>query len=562
MKVGRLLLLSALTALFLLGWPGTAKADTLGNLMEVLEEDKHAATYDMNLNAPFTKESAGYREDISIETGELHVNRTDLVLPGRNGFDLAVQTRYESGAAKLFDENVQATWTGKTGSHSYGSAVVAYYEVFRTSDNYWLRSDWVAYAAGQTITGSFVVGAERWVFTGYLYVTSNPGDIIATDDTANITFSSAPAEKSSFLKLRYCLGEGWRFALPAVEVSTIHSGLKWLYLPDGAVYQVDPSTPPAHPSGLLGYDLTDLVFSSDTSYTNGTETSAFRLRAKDGRETFFASDGRVIGARDRFGNAIRYFYTTDTYGQKRLASVTDSVGRTATVSYVGDDVVVASGERKVTYRRAGVAGYAGKYYLTTVVDPAGREVRYDYGLAGAQFWVYGSSTKTGVNQHARLTAVTWPTRAQTRYQWVMGTKNLGAPGKMQYYRISRRADVVGGAEAYVLGYAYEKEPDGYPDYKDPSDLPATYSYATTVADAAGLSVRYQYDYRHHNTLTTYSGSGVARTVRTTYDEDTGMPASSVTAMSNERGESSEAWRTTRYDGSGDLVFESAPYKTG
>jgi len=533
---------------------GTARADTLGSLMEVLEEDKNAASYDIALNAPFTKESSGYLEDIAAETGELSVTRSEFSLPGRNGFDLTLRVRYESGAAKLFDDNALATWTGSTGSHTFAYAVVAFYEVFRSSDNYWLRSDWKEYAAYQTITGSFTVGTERWVFNGYVYYQSDPDTIITTHDTANVAFSGTPAEKSAFLKDRYCLGEGWGFALLGVEISAINADDKWLHLEDGTVYKVDVDG-----TGLEGYALRDMVFSPYAGYDNGAEAAAFRLGYKDGREVFFSAAGRVIGTRDRFGNEIRYFYATDAQGRTRLAKVVDTIGRTVHITYSDTKVVIATGARQVVYERTPIPGHSGKYYLSRVTDPAGRMVGFSYTLGSTQFWVYDGSGKTATNTCANLTSVAWPTGAETEYTFQRGTKRLGGLGSVQYYRTSRRADIVDGREVGVLAFSYYNEPDGYPATGGAPSPPIPCSYATTRLDQAGLTTIHYYNSNHRNWLTTSAGGGVNNRVETTYDPVTGMPLETTTTFTGRLGAVMSSCQVTRDDLFKNLVFQSSPY---
>lgn len=565
--------------LFLALRTGVAHAGTLDNLMEVLEEDKNAAAYDMDLNAPFSKASSGYLESVDAETGELSVTRTELTISGRNGLDLVLRIGYESGAANLFDQNVRATWTGGTGSHTFAQAVVAYYEVFRSSDNYWLRSDWMEYGAYQTITGSFTVGTERWVFSGYVFYSSDPTTIIATNDTSNVSFSGTPAEKSAFLRGLYGLGEGWRFALPAVEISAANPEVKWLHLDDGAVYKVGTG-----PSGLEGYSFLDMVFSAFAGYGNGVDQAAFRLRRKDGREVFFSSTGRLIGRRDRFGNEIRYFHTVDGQGVARLTRIVDTLGRVITISYSDTRIAIAAGARQVVYERAAIPAYAGKYYLRKVTDPAGRATSFSYDLGEARFWVFSDMGKTAVNRYANLAEVGWPTGAGTTYAYATGTKKLGLVGEMQYFRTLRRADEISGAgvaetggvavarEVDVLVYSYYGEPDGcvppsgVASPPPPSPLlvggsasARAFSYVTRVTDQAGLTTTHYYDSGHHNALTTFEGAGLAKAVETTYDPTTGMPLETTTTFTGRLGAIMSSCQVTSYDLFKNLVFQSSPY---
>ncbi|MEO3943956.1 RHS repeat-associated core domain-containing protein [Gorillibacterium sp. CAU 1737] len=94
-----------------------------------------------------------------------------------------------------------------------------------------------------------------------------------------------------------------------------------------------------------GQTVKDVVVKRSTEYSNGQTdgTSAYIMTGKDGKKTYFAEDGRILGIVDRYGNQIMFEYsslnyTTDgQYVTKRLISkITDSIGRVVTMEYPED----------------------------------------------------------------------------------------------------------------------------------------------------------------------------------------------------------------------------------
>jgi hypothetical protein len=108
---------------------------TVTALMKVLKEEANDSVYNIDLNAPFTKETSGVREDVSTETGSLVVNNTLLSIPGKNGMDLNLTLTYNNQQAKLYNEGTSSTDI----ANSYGQTVIVFYDVY-DSNGYWLRT--------------------------------------------------------------------------------------------------------------------------------------------------------------------------------------------------------------------------------------------------------------------------------------------------------------------------------------------------------------------------------------------------------------------------------------
>ena len=163
-----------------------------------------------------------------------------------------------------------------------------------------------------------------------------------------VDYVSSDIKTSSFNEERYNLGIGMRFSFPMIEVRQNSDGTStdFLHTQSGDVYRLKADTL-AGASVLLpeGQTIKDVVVRTSTAFSNGQNdgTSKFMMTEKEGKKTYFAADGRILGIVDRYGNTIKFEYTTLSYtidGQqinKRLISqITDTIGRVTTIEYKED----------------------------------------------------------------------------------------------------------------------------------------------------------------------------------------------------------------------------------
>ncbi|WP_378127228.1 RHS repeat-associated core domain-containing protein [Cohnella boryungensis] len=163
-----------------------------------------------------------------------------------------------------------------------------------------------------------------------------------------VDYVSSDIKTSSFNEDRYNLGIGMRFSFPMIEVKQNSDGTStdFLHTQSGDVYRLKADTL-AGASVLLpeGQTIKDVVVRTSTAFSNGQNdgTSKFVMTEKEGKKTYFAADGRILGIVDRYGNTIKFEYTTLSYtldGQtvnKRLISqITDTIGRVTTIEYKED----------------------------------------------------------------------------------------------------------------------------------------------------------------------------------------------------------------------------------
>ncbi|MEW6183371.1 MAG: RHS repeat-associated core domain-containing protein [Bacillota bacterium] len=512
---------------------------TVSNLMSVLREDKQKAAYNVNLNAPFGKESCGINENISTETGELSILQTILDLPGRNGMDLVLQAEYRNRDAKLFNETTRSAAV----PISYGQTVVAYYDVF-DQNGYWLKTGALEYTNCDSVLAEWQYNQERWVFNGYL--SYDAGGTV----TAAAGIYNAAQERSKALTGRYLLGEGWAIDLPYLD---IEGDSVFVRLQDGSVYKADFN--PAN--GLEKYELTDLLFARYTDFSYGNETAAYRLYFKDGDEFFFSADGFLIGQRDSHRNTIRYYYG-DVSGIKALTMVEDSVGRTVKIGYNDTATVISSGSKQVTLMKRPIPGQSSKHYLAGFIDAEGREVKYQYSFDAAEFDMAGGKPPA-FNNYANLVEIQYPTGARTIYSYVRGRKNIGQSGSMEYFKVRERYDQDGDRILNRLTYRYANEPDGYPTYKA-DQVPDNYRYETFALNSKNLTVGYTFDGRHLPVTTRVTGKRLMAQTDTGYHERYKLPVRVRERVFNETGNAMEKVDLYDYDSRGNVIVENHPTK--
>ncbi len=177
-----------------------------------------------------------------------------------------------------------------------------------------------------------------------------------------VDYVYSDADTSSFYEDRYNIGIGMRFSFPMMEIreNEDNTSHRFLHTETGDVYRLKPYTVDGVLTYLVeGQTIKDVVVRESTSFSNGQNdgTSKYVMERKDGKKTYFAEDGRILGIVDRYGNQITFEYTTLSYSidgkqiNKRLISkITDTIGRVVTIEYKEDHSYVAgSGNQTPIY---------------------------------------------------------------------------------------------------------------------------------------------------------------------------------------------------------------------
>lgn len=207
----------------------------------------------------------------------------------------------------------------------------------------------------------------------------------------------------------YPIGAGWSFDIPSIEIDEV--GNKYLKY-EGGSYFVTESPDGYQPHG---YHLKDLIFYVDKSVTVHNQTSSYMLLSVlDGRKYYFSDRGRLIQISDRYGNTIKFHYSSSDYDNAFVLSrIIDAVGNQITITYSPEQVVITNGSKQVTYYKTTLSG--GRELLSEVIDQAGRRTVYSYWVRNAYFNIADDSPVN--NPIALLTSVQHPTGSKSAYSY-------------------------------------------------------------------------------------------------------------------------------------------------
>ena len=269
--------------------------DRLNNMIGPREQ------YNTMLSPVYLKANST-EEAVSTQSGELTLAQTDYVLPGINGLDLEIKRIYKSGTSNIKDIKVKyqrGAWIDTTHIASVGG------EQYLVESGYYEEGKWIDY-----------------------------------------TYSDA--NTSTFYEDRYNLGIGMRFSFPEIELKDNSDGTKaiYLYTELGDIYELEKKTVDQqevyYPKNQTVEDVKIMLTGE---YTNGQSDgqSKYKMEDKNGKKTYFAEDGRILGIVDRYGSNIKFEYTAQTYAidnttrtKKLISKITDSVGRIVTIDYNED----------------------------------------------------------------------------------------------------------------------------------------------------------------------------------------------------------------------------------
>lgn len=164
-----------------------------------------------------------------------------------------------------------------------------------------------------------------------------------------VDYVHSDAKTSSFYEDRYNIGIGMRFSFPQMEIrkNSDESSHMFLHTESGDTYRLKrPVLMDEKITYLLeGQTIKDVYVRESTDFSNGQSdgTSKYVMMGKDGKKTYFAEDGRLLGIVDRYGNTIKFecttlIYTIDgtTITKKLISKITDTVGRVVTIEYKED----------------------------------------------------------------------------------------------------------------------------------------------------------------------------------------------------------------------------------
>ncbi len=462
-------------------------------------------------------------EDIDPATGTINLKQTDINLKGRNGLDFSLSRYYSQNNSALFEPYVTSSANYATHYQFIGYYVDVTKKVFKCVNGIVLDS-----TSSQELHGYYDTYSEAQAFSSY--VNSLPRiygadyyDPQHESYVYDVTEYSASGPLEDYDTYRYIkdytynnnignstsndkysdLGSGWSFDLPYIETV---GGYEYLNYGSAGAWQIDFGSSGGQ-SHLKNYPLIDMKLNNDNqSYYNGQAYSNYVLEHKDGKKTFFGSDGRLLGIKDRFNNEIKFQHDTSRTGCPIINKIIDSVGREINISYSASQVLVtvndmtdATKNKTITYNKIAIPGYSNKYKLDNFIDPMNRVTRYEYTVKAANVNLSNKNISGGVtNQFACLTKIVSPTSGESIYNYSKIIKNCGNDGVMESYKLYERYDSKNDGVKYnykKFNYLYGStgEFDGYPSYNSEASIPSSYTFKTQVLDGLNNSEIYTYD---------------------------------------------------------------------
>ncbi len=523
--------------------------------------------------APFTYQE--YNEDrIEMNTGGLIHENVDVYLPGRNGLDFKLVSRYNSGE----HEGGEKEYIERRGSVTFYNVVIKYKryiyggpyagtlveegdfeiiediynselerleDIYNNQDNrvYYL---WQGTWGDMDVTFKDILHLERNTYYS----------VPTTSYSIHRWFTPRYAQKDS------PLGLGWSFVFDSIEIVEDKSYYndylggwanyinkkkgKYLHLEDGQVYEIEDNLK------LKEYKLDDMRLEQDSSYKNGQNISSYyALKYKDGIKKYFAQDGRLLAKVDRYGNTIEYQHTL-IRNHPVITKIIDTLGREVTINYDFNNlkvVVTAPGNRKVTYELAqdgflldrvtGQAYYTYSYKVVNRKDFENRITAYEYGYSTPLvFCVYDAGI--GVLSSNILTKITFPTGSYIEYEYA-DEKRFIYGGYESYPVVKKRTTVettknVIHLREYINDYNYTKYPfipdDEYQMHLD-NYYPKFYRFLMIDRkDYTGTIKTQCFKFNYNNqltdkeeyrSLTYYTGSSGYLVVRRVYEQGVEYP---------------------------------------
>ncbi|WP_312502282.1 RHS repeat-associated core domain-containing protein [Lacrimispora sp.] len=356
--------------------------------------------------SPFTYFETNH-VNVQLNTGNVQYETTDFVLPGRNGFDVTIARRYDSGCANLVD---MAPYVMNSRLIT-GSIDNSYYTA-----TYGLGHGW-----SFVLPSIETVQNLRWAWQPNLIGTRSYDYILHLEDGRNLEINRI---SDAF--------EDYR--LIDVEILT-RSGTIW------------------HPYATGIAKRYHIII----KYKNGN-MDYFNSDRDDGdRDIPNPNNFTLVARQDKFGNTV--FYDLRRSGGMEIV---DTWGRTIKLERTNYGLVWKLPES--TPGKACELSYhidkRGTHKLTEVTDPAGCKTQYSYeeyrcNMKCASDGRVGNNTGTQPRKYLLLRSVTYPNHASTQFTYdrEISIEN-DAGGYITHSALTMKKDIVDGAEYNQGVYIY------------------------------------------------------------------------------------------------------------
>ena len=400
-------------------------------------------------DAPFSYRS-NINERINLNTGGLVYESADAVLPGKNGMDLSIVSRYDSYSANIHDTYTKTSITISVDPQYPG-----------------------IYITGVELS-SHLKQSENSLYSGMGIGWSLGFGYIETDGGRKYLHMAGGGV--------YPVASSFSAASSNLEGYTL-TDIQLLF--DNGTYsngQVSSYYVLRHKSGLREY------FSFDGRLIG--QKDRFGNTIKFEHTQSVSGKYNISKITDTHGRVVNISYTGTSLGQNVVVTMPDG--------------------GNITYVLEKLPGYfAATYMLVQKTDQLGNVTQFSYSLGLAAEKLYGQSVDTANKRYVNLIKVTYPTGAVTEYTYEKRNENIGVDGSTQAYKIVERHDRQSGVIYNAETYTYSGSHTAYPSYSGMAAAPGGYTYMTEVASpAAGKRISSVFNKQNLKTsVATYDLSG-------------------------------------------------------
>lgn len=366
---------------------------------------------------------ASAQVDVTLSSGNVQYETTDFVLPGRDGFDVRIARRYDSGCANLVDLYPDQVWG------EIRSAV--------TDNKHYTRAYGLGYG------WSFVLPSiEAVPYLGSHPVTTTYYDYVLHMEDGRTLRMDRTEDTDEF----------YDYTFKDVIIQTSMNDSTYL-----------EHTYPGKEPVKKRYDII-------IEYKNGHKDYFARKYVPGGSEfdTRYtrvrgtAYDFKLIARQDKFGNTI--FFELEDYGKMKI---TDTWGREIKLGKSGNNLTWTLPDGKgITYHVETWKDETTKSDITKlakVTNQLGLATIYQYKNAAESKGQKSYGSEAGIKDcyYLLLKTITYPGGASTQFEY--GTAHnikTANGGLLRYFPLQKRKDVVGQAEYNLAEYSYQNAEDG------------------------------------------------------------------------------------------------------
>ncbi|MNU95304.1 tRNA nuclease WapA precursor [compost metagenome] len=552
-------------------------------------------------NKPNLSDRNQVSESIDPATGTLTLTEHDLSLPGKDGLDVNLDRQYNSSQAEVGTKRVSVT--------SDTSQLVGYGSGYYVTLLYW---DNATSSYGTKVPGYYSDYSSAYSIADY-YIRNQPDsgrqyieyDIeYKTVQYVQITYTTTTKiypDENSYSRLRYDIGGGWSLAFPSLQIEG-----DYIHFHDGTGAAYIVRFDGYNQGKLEDYGRNDVSMLYDSSYSNGQMNSSYVFTDEHKKKTYFGSDGRLLGIKDRFGNEVRFTHinrTLNGHTYPVIAKIVDSVGRnidfnyqnnlndpnfdtqnmtediTITVSHpstTDKQTIVYSKKRKQVsiFENGTLIGTRYEPYLSSVKDTKGYSTFYNYYLASEAFDAQSKSlgSSTAGTAVYLLQYAMYP-HSTSFYEYHVVSRNWGGNGAYQAFEVTRRWD---GLNIYEYdqsnpqikarglynqrNYTYFGDVTGYPNYSEEENLPESYRFGSEVTNNDGMKTKSTFNGKKQLLTTEQTAKNGETSVETVqaYDPNYKFKPTKVESKVTSGGRENKLYTNYQYSAAGDLLSETRP----